>query len=183
MPISGYTSDLPSDILLDSGVLYVGTSVRGVSRGGLSFDPGKSWNNIEFDGKRSDVLGLHRVTKFEPVISGTMLEFDSAELVEYEPGLTSAGTGTVVYTMKDAGTLLASGDYMTDVRLVFERGAQSGAYAAVHFPKALVRKWSVKGVDNDVAEIAVEIVAVLDMSGGQLTDCPYKIELRATLPT
>lgn len=188
-PITGYTSDLPTDVLLDSGVLYVGNQVRGVSRGGLSFDPGVQWRETTFDGKRSPTVGLHRKSGFEPVISGTMLEFGTEELPEYEPGSTSASTGTAgtdqvtTYTPQGADGYVAANSYISNVRLVFERG--NGKFAAVLFSKALVRKWSLKGNDNGEADIAIELVACVDLSvvGAKPSDCPYKIELRDALPT
>lgn len=181
-PITGFSTDLPSDALLDSGVLFVGSNIVGVSRGGLSFDPGRSYKNLDFDGKRSAVKLLDRVEKFDAKISGTMLEFGTEELPYFEPGITNdTGTPTTVYTPKAASTLLVAGDYQTNVRLVFERG--SGKYCAVHFPVALVTQYSVKGTDNDVAEIAITIEARLDITGGAVPGtCPYKIELRDAVP-
>lgn len=185
MPISGYSSDLPSDVLMDSGVLYAGTSILGATRGAPRFDPGKQWSNIEFDGKRSDIAGLHRVDRYESIISCTLIEFDTADLLNLEPGSgAGVGTGTVVHTPKDAGTLLVAGDYISDLRLVFERGSAVASYAVVHFAKALVRRYTIAGNNNDIGLIEAEFQAVLDMSGAnQLTDPPYKIELRDSLPT
>ncbi len=70
-PLTGYTSSLPSDVLLDSGVLYVGATVFGAFAGGLKFDPGVTYRAADFDGKRSPVKGLDRVTMRMPKISGT----------------------------------------------------------------------------------------------------------------
>jgi len=181
MPLTGYSADLPGDVLLDTGVLYVGTAVLGATRGAPRFDPGKQMSNIDFDGKRSDILGLHRVDRFESVISATLIEFDAADIARFEPGVTNAGSGTVVYTPKDAGTLLASGDYITDLRLIFERG--DGKYVAVHFPKALVRRYQPAGNKDDIGLVETEFLAVLDMSTAAISDAPYKIEILAALPT
>lgn len=182
MPITSYSADLPSDCLLDSGVLYVGSNIVGVSRGGLSFDPGRTWRNTEFDGKRSPVKGLDRIAGFASKIAGTMLEFGTEELPQFEPGSTSdSGTPTNTFTPKAAGVVLSSGDYLTNVRLVFERG--NGKYAAVLFAVGLVTEYSLKGQDNSEAEVQITIEARLDITGGAVPGtCPYKIELRDALP-
>ena len=182
MPLSGYSADLPGDILLDTGVLYVGAAVLGATRGAPRFDPGKSFSNIDFDGKRSEIVGLHRVDKWEPVIACTLLEFDAPDLVRFEPGETFSGTTNVIHVPKRAGTLLIGADYITDLRLVFERGAATITYCAIHFPKAFVRRYQVAGNKDDIGLIEAEFLAVLDMTAGNLADAPYKIELRDALP-
>lgn len=183
MPITGYSADLPADVIVDSGVLYVGTAIVGVTRGGLAFDPGKSYRNIPFDGVRSPIKGLDRIEKYDAKLTGTILEFDAEEFVQLEPGSTNdAGTPTTIITMKAASTLLASGDYLTDVRLVMERGG--GGYAAVHFSVGLLTQYSVKTSDNSEAEIAITIEARLDMAVAATPSvCPYKIELRTAVPS
>ena len=86
---SNYTTTLPSDIIVDTGLLYaggtgangtVGSIPIGVSRGGLTFNPGKEVRNVEFDGKRSPVAGLDRVIGYAPAIEGTMIEFATGSL-------------------------------------------------------------------------------------------------------
>lgn len=187
MPITGYSADLPADVLLDSGVLYIGANIVGVSRGGLSFDPGKTYRNIPFDGQRSPVKLLDRIEKYDSKITGTMLEFGTEELPWFEPGsVNDAASPVAVITPKVAGTLLVAGDYQANVRLVFERGGSTGAlplYAAVLFPCALFTQYSVKGSDNNEAEIAITIEARLDVTAPAIcSTAPYKIELRSTLP-
>lgn len=183
MPITGYSADLPGDVLMDSGVLYAGTAILGATRGAPRFDPGKVFSNIDFDGKRSDIMGLDRVDRFDAVISGTLIEFDAADIARFEPGATSSGTGTVIYVPKDAGTLFASGDYITDLRLIFERGVSPATFAAIHFARALCTKWQVAGQKDDIALIEFEFKARLNMGSAAITDAPYTIELRDALPT
>ena len=179
--ITGYSADLPADCLLDSGVLYIGSNIVGVSRGGLQFDPGKTYSQIKFDGQRSPIKGLDRVASYDAKISGTLLEFGTEERPWLEPGSTNdSGTPTDTTTMKAAGVILASGDYQANVRLVFERGG--GKYAAVLFPYALCSQYTLKGNDGDAAEIAVTFEARLSVGAGGTGECPYKIELRDALP-
>jgi hypothetical protein len=187
--ITGYTNALPSDCLLDAGVLFVGANPIGASRGGLKFDPKKMTKQIEFDGKRSDIAGNDRTTKFEASIVGKFFQFNAAQLVELEPDVESASaTGVMTFTPKVAGVLYSQGAYLSNVRLFFERaGSTEDAplYAAAFFPKALCAKYDLVGKDNDEAEISMDFAARLDMSvdGAKINDPPYKIELRTTLPS
>lgn len=181
--ITGYSTDLPDDILLDTGVLFVGSTPVGASRGGLSFEPGRETTNVEFDGKRSDIKGLDRVSRWNSMISGTFIEFDETDIARLEPGSTSAAVGGVTtITPKVAGTLFASGDYLTNVRLVYQRG--NGAYAAVLFASAFAKKWGpMRGQDKGEAEIPVELHARLVVAAnGDVPKCPYVVELRDALP-
>lgn len=181
MPLSGYSADLPADLLMDTGILYAGTTLLGATRGAPRFDPGKEMSNIDFDGKRTDIMGLDRVDRYNSVISATLIEFDAADIARFEPGATNSGTDPVVYVPKDAGTLFASGDYITDLRLIFERGG--GGYACIHFPRAIVQRWQVAGNKNDIGLIECEFKAVLNMGSAAISDPPYNIETRTALPS
>lgn len=190
--LTGYSPNLPNDVLLDSGVLYIGSSAIGATRGGLEFSPDFEIQNVPFDGKQAAIKGLDR--KFfgeDSKISGTLIEFgDSStgsQLAKLEPGGTSASAGSpnvTTYTPNPASEFLASGDYQTNVRLIFERGVLSGTkkYAAVLFAVALVKTWSLKGENKGEATIGFEICARKDMSSGTIADAPYVIEHREALP-
>jgi hypothetical protein len=187
--ITGYTNELPDDCLLDTGVLFVGASPFGASSGGLGFDPGITRKQIEFDGRRSDIAGNDRTIMFAPKITGKFLQFNAAQIVQLEPDVTSASaTGVMTFTPKEAGILDSQRAYIPELRLFFERAGSTESaplYAAVYFPKALVDKYKPTGKDKSEVEIDCEFAARLDMSvnGTKITDPPYKIELRSTLPT
>src|SRR3954469_23376995 len=99
---SAYSSTLPADVLLDSGLLLVNSATPwGVSMGDLSFDPGIERKQVSFDGQRSAIVGLDRTVGFAPKISGTMKELSTARLTGlYEPASTSAGTNPTTITPK-----------------------------------------------------------------------------------
>lgn len=194
-PLTGYTTSLPSDILLDSGVLYVGpagsTSVFGAFQGGLKFDPGVTYRNADFDGKRSPVALLDRVTMRMPKISGTCIQLATGNVAQIEPGaataVTGAWTASTSYAPKAAGTLLVAGDYLSNVRLIFQRGATTtaaGAYVQVRFPSALCTKYDITGQDGAEVAIAIEIEARLDTALSGFTAvgaAPFRIEYLATV--
>ncbi|HWL41026.1 MAG TPA: hypothetical protein VNO75_12395 [Gemmatimonadaceae bacterium] len=183
MPSAYSAAGLPADCLLDSGLLLINSDTPfGVSMGDLGFDPRKEIRQIDFDGKRSDIVGLDRIVGFQPAISGSLKEMNATKLTSfYEPGSTSAEAGGVTtITPRKAGVLLVAGNYLTDVRLVYPRG--SGGYAWIRFPKGLCIKYDVKGKDKEEAIMAIEIVARLDMAVAADTDvAPYVIELAAAL--
>jgi hypothetical protein len=184
-PLTGFTSTFPSDVLVDSGVLYVGATVFGAFQGGLKFDPGIEYLNVTFDGKRSPVRLLDRKSNQMPKISGTVIQLSTTNVTQVEPGasVTASGawTGSTSYLPKRAGTFLVSGDYLTDVRAIWLRG--SGAYVQVRFPAALLTKYDVTSQDGQEVAIALEIEARLDMSvsGANVGDAPYRIEYIASI--
>lgn len=194
--LTGYSINLPSDVLMDSGVLYVGTAIVGVSKGPWQFDPGREIVNSEFDGKHAPIKGLDRLFHGEPVISGTLIQFADSDtggqMAKIEPGSSEADSGSTpnvltTITPKAGGNFFASGDYLTDVRLIFERGIAAAAgtkkYAAIYLPCAIVKKWGpLAGANKDHPTYGVEIAGRKDMGSGTTADAAYKIEFRESLP-
>lgn len=198
---SGYIAGLPADVLLDAGLLKSGSSVIGVTRGGLSFTNEKEWRNVEFDGKRSPVMGLDRVVGCVARLGGVLLELSGATIQKLlghgastnakgAPQLTvaeaaaltvaagAALTSSTVGVPDRASVQLVKGNYVPDLRLVFARGG--GGTATVVFPLALCNKYDVKGQDKSEAEIGFEFESRLDLSASTDTDVlPYTIELAA----
>lgn len=184
-PLTGFTSQFPTDVLVDSGVLYVGATVFGAFQGGLKFDPGIEYLNVNFDGKRSPVRLLDRKGNQMPKITGTVIQMSTTNVTQIEPGATVAAsgawTGSTSYLPKRAGSFLAAGDYLTDVRAIWLRGG--GNYVQVRFPSALLMKYDITSQDGQEVAIALEIEARLDMSvsGANTGDAPYRIEYIASV--
>ena len=184
-PLTGFTPQFPTDVLVDSGVLYVGATVFGAFQGGLKFDPGIEYLNVNFDGKRSPVRLLDRKSNQKPKITGTVIQMSTTNVTQIEPGATVAAsgawTGSTSYLPKRAGSFLVAGDYLTDVRAIWLRGG--GNYVQVRFPSALLMKYDVTSQDGQELAIAIEIEARLDMSvsGANVGDAPYRIEYIAAV--
>lgn len=188
---SGYASGFEGRVLLDTGVLYYkkqggdGNPTKwGVSVGGLTFEPEIEWRHVEFDGRRSEIEGLHRVTNRTGRIKGTFLFEAPKHIPLVEPGATdSTGGGITTWTPKAASTLLtANTDYLQDVRLIATK--PSGTLVEVKFARALVVKWAWQQEDKNEQKLAdVEIVAVLeDGTAASSTDtAPYVYVERATV--
>lgn len=184
-PLTGYTAALPTDVLLDSGVLYVNTTVFGAFQGGLKFDPGNTYRNVEFDGKRSNVGLLDRKMMVAPKISGTVIQLATTNVGQIEPGAsvsaTGAWTGSTSYLQKRSAGLLVAGDYLTNVRAIWLRG--NGSFVQVRFPQSLITKYDITSQDGAEVAIAIEIEARLDMtaSGANVGDVPFRIEYIASV--
>ena len=185
-PLTGFTSSLPTDVVLDSGVLYIGATVLGATKGGLQFDPGSTYRNIEFDGKRSAVKLLDRKMMMAPKLSGTVIELATGNVGRFEPGATvattGAWTGSTSYAPKRAAGLLVAGDYVDSVRAIWLRG--SGGFVQVRFPSALIVKYDITSQDAEEVSIALEIEARLDTSVSGFTnvgDAPFRIEYLASV--
>lgn len=185
--ISSWNGQLPNDVDLDSGVLYIGSSVFSAQEGGLKYDENKTIRQIAFDGQRSPIAGLDRTVEYKPKISGTIIQVPIASLESMNPGMglvTVAGgpSGATQLQSKVAGVLYAAADYLANVKAIWERG--DGTYFQVRFPKAVVVKWDVAGTDKQEAKWNIEIEARLDMtvSGAKVSDPPMVYEYFAPAP-
>jgi hypothetical protein len=184
-PVSGFTDTTPEDVLVDAGLIYVGTPgdegtpmLLGASVDGFTFDPGKEFREMEFDGKRSPVVGGHRVTGYQSVISGTMLEFSDGQIPVYEPGAVVTAGPPILVTPKDAGGFFVEEDYVQNLWLFLQRGVSG--YEKIAFDWALVRKYTLVSKDKDEVKVAVEFLGcVLNTNLGK---CPYKISQETALP-
>jgi len=173
-----------------------------VSRGGLTGTVEVEWHTIDFDGKRSDIVGLDRKTGVVARISGSFLEFGPEDIQVFEAqgtGALSAGSGAPSLTVAaaaalsvaaaagltssaigvpdGAGVLFSRGRYTDDLRLRFLRGG--GGDVRFIFPVALCDKWDLKGKDKSEAEISAQFTARLDYATTPDTDAmPYIQEIR-----
>jgi len=168
---SGYTTSLPTDVILETGLLYVNSVIIGVSRGGLRFNPGITLGNIEYDGKKAPVKGLDRVVNRTPQIVGTFLQAGAANFRQYEPG-----GATPNITPKPQGALFASGDYLVNLDLVYARGG--GGTATVRFASALCVQYEVQGGSDAVGEAEISCTFEARLVHGATPDdtaVPYTI--------
>lgn len=121
MTISGYSANLPADTIFDAGIIMLGSTKLGVTRGAPKFTPNRTYENITFDGKYANLKGLDRPMHGEPSLAFTMLEFGGAstgnQIPKLEPGATLATVaapatpGTLTATGAITGGTLAAGTY------------------------------------------------------------------------
>lgn len=180
---SAYSSALPTDVVLDGGLILLNSATPTlVVRGGLQVNTGTEWRNLEFDGKRSDIVGLDRKTGFAPTIRATVLNlFGSSFYTLFEPGGTSAGSAPVTLTPNPASELLVAGDYQTNVCAAFLQG--DGSYVGLFFPYALAMLEDVRTTDKGEGEATLTIAARLGTAAAaSSTDtAPYSWKFASTL--
>lgn len=174
---SDFNAVLPTNIMRGAGVLVInGTTPFGSTDGGLSFDPGVTWVNRDFDGKTAPVEGQDYIGAWASKISGTVFPMSATKTGStYMPGSasTTVSTLTTITSIGSAQELTVDTHYLADVRLIYP--LVGGGWVWAHFAKALCTKWMIKGAKNNDAKIDIEIEARLD-SGSALGACPYVIE-------
>lgn len=189
MAFPGYPTTFPTDILPNTGAIYIGANgtgnLLGRTRGGIKFDPKRNVEPIKFDGLRAPVRGLHWITDYASMITTKLLQFSSTVFTQLEPGILSAsGTGIVstYYTALGASVPFAAGSYLTDLRAIWKRSDNS--FFQVRFHYALVTKYDLVSKDKDIVEVDTEFAAVIDptqvnpATGVNYTtdDAPYILE-------
>lgn len=177
MSFPGYTK--PTEAMIDAGVLYLrspDTSTligMGPSRGGLTFNPGKEMRNVEFDGKTTEIEGLDRVLRYNSTLSGGLIDFSRKSLGYYEPGSTSADSGSVTRIEPIASTVfLTAGAYLKDVLWISRN--QDNRIKVVGFARALVNEYEVVGEQDNETIANVTIMAKLPSSVTDINQCPYR---------
>jgi hypothetical protein len=195
--------NLPADTLLDSGILSIGATAIGVSRGGLTGTVEPEWHDVDFDGRRTKVVGLDRKVGVVAKFGGTFIQFAQTQILIWEAqkigSLSATGQGSPSLTVAQAAALtvaaaaamtsnvpgvidgaqglFSAGRYLSDLRLTFQRGG--GGDVRMIFPKALCTKYDLKGKDKAEGEVSAEFEARLDMSVAADTDVlPYITEVR-----
>lgn len=157
-PESGFNANTASGVGLH-GVIFIGFTIAtgaytrklGITRGGVGFNPNGEWRNVPYDGQHAPTTALDRRIMSTPEISGTMLEVTNQNLLEIlEPG------GATPSTLKDSGTFLSAGNYLTNVAVAFKRS--DGSFFGYNLPVALVTQYDVQGAGSDgEVEVAITI--------------------------
>src|SRR5690242_1029032 len=189
MPVTELTTwpgaTKPADVALDAGVLYVGDTpvAMGATRGGLTFDPGATTREYDFDGKMTPIAGTERVTDYKAVITGKVISMSSTLLQQLNPGSTKttvAGPPSVdtvapikAGTPLDGTTGQPTSGYLSNVCLI--RRLASGKIEQVIFPVARVTSYKISGTDKSEAEIDLTIQAYLASTETDLTKCPFSM--------
>jgi hypothetical protein len=159
---------------VDAGMLYVGSTPIGwgPSRGGLTFDPGITMREPEYDGKSTPIDGQMRVIEYRSRITGQILDKSAAALGRLLPGYTSDGSTDNVIAPRAARSFISESDTLSDVLLIM-RGSD-GVAAGVWFKKAIVESWTLSGEDNNEGLYDISILALLPDDDG-VNDPPFRL--------
>lgn len=177
MSFPGYTK--PTEAMIDAGVLYLrdpSTSNligMGPSRGGLTFNPNREMRNIEFDGKTSMIDGLDRVLRYNPQLTGGLIDFSRKSLGYYEPGSTSGDSGSSARVSPiNATVFLEAGAYLKDVLWISRN--QDNRIKVVGFPTALVTEYEVVGEQDNETIANLTIEARVPRDATDINVAPYR---------
>jgi hypothetical protein len=170
------------DVIIDSAVLIVNGVHLTISRGGWSFDPGETWDDFTFPGRRMNTQGCRELVSLKPTIKGSAMMTGEAQLAVYRPDGTWSDSETIedvrLFTPNTLRADLTLADYLTDVFCVWKR--QRGDYIAVEFPYAISTSWSIGSQDADEGLIPIVLEAAQNpASGTTKTRIPYRVH---TLP-
>ena len=173
---------LAAELLENPALIYVGTACMGGTRDGVQWDPGTTYADIAIDGMRNPVQGFTRIVGYQAKLTFNLVQLGTAaQILQTEPGASTAtgGTGvTSIVSMKDAGSLLATADYLVDVRAIW--GHSDGKFTAIYMPLAYVSKRGINGGADGEATIPIEIMGCNTVAN--VNKAPYKYELRSALP-
>lgn len=178
MAFPGYTA--PTAFVVDAGVFLVGSTPIGATRGGMQFDPGVVYRHVEFDGKTTDIAGLHRITEYNATMTADMMDLTDAAISRYFPGATSDGSANNLFTMKDARDFLVTGDYLTTLKFVGQQSDGATENLIITFPRALVQINNIRTNDKDESLVNVTFKAVLDVNASNLEAPPFTITKAAS---
>ena len=179
---SGYTAGTRGALLIDVAVLRFdkmggdGNPTKyGLSVGGVTFESGLEWRQPEFDGRRSAIEGLDRVTDRSAVLTGVVLAELPKHIPLIEPGATSASGSapeTTVWTPKVASTLLTPDtDYLQNVTMLWTKS--DATFAGIRMTRALGTFTQIAGDDKNEGKITFRIEARLENgAAASSTDTP-----------
>lgn len=173
MAFPGYSA--PAAIVVDAGVFLVGSTPIGATRGGMTFDPGIEIRHVEFDGKTTDIAGLHRIVEYNSTMTAQILDLSDAAISRYFPGSTSDGSADNLFTMKDARDFWVTGDYLTNLKFVGAQSSGASDSLIITFARAMVTVNSITTNDRDEALVDVVFKAVLDVNATNLEAPPFTI--------
>lgn len=181
---SGYTAATPGAVVYGAGVLLhevVGVNkVLGVTRGGVSFDPGVSMRAFEYDGRSSPAEGDDVVDSYAATLTGTFLEASDDDLALYERGAAWTGTTDKTLTPLPVGTRLAAGNYVKNLRWIGQRG--DGKWEEVLLATALVESYTERSADKNEREFSVTFAGRVPASAASPDVAPYVRRVLATAP-
>lgn len=156
LPIRGEQWD---QIAYTAGVVRIGDTVFGLTRGALRFDPGETWEPLPYDGDFIAPVGVHELTSQKPRFIGAFLPVGERHLARYLPKSTQATSAdTTVVTPAVPGSVLVQADYTLDFSVTWPY--LSGGTITVTFPYAFWQRYEFNPADKNEMLIPCEILAV-----------------------
>lgn len=146
---SGITSSTVNNIISSAGIVYFNIdlsdldagdtadaltagTILGATKGGNTFNPGRTMRHIEADGLLGPTKGFQRRTEVAPVLSVNGLEISAKNIIKAMAGATGVDTtGTTNKWQKITGDEVKPASYIGNVALVTYNQNSSGAIAPI----------------------------------------------------
>lgn len=136
---TGVTAQTVNRLIRDAGIVYfnldltalegtgleaskTGATLLGATRGGNSFNPGRTMRQMEADGLLGPTKGFVRRESVAPVLTVNPVEITSGVVIKALAGATGVDTaGTTDQFQKITGGEVADGSYISNVALITYR--------------------------------------------------------------
>lgn len=183
--IAGVTADTAKHLVFDAGVVYfnidvealedavtedpvttaLATAVKvGATRGGSTFNAGRTLREIEADGLLGPVKGLVRREEVRPLLTVNMLEMSKGNLVKAIAGATEAVAGKFT---KITGGPITDTSYIDNIALLAAYSGSSKPVIVVIFNAMVHDSFDLSFADKDEPVGAVPFVAHFDPADGE----------------
>lgn len=177
---SGISANTPDRLVLDAGELYFNISIAdleatalatalasgtavGATRGGSTFNPGRSLRDIPADGKLGPTKNLIRRQNVAPVLTVNMLELTPENLIKAIAGASGADTGaTTDDYQKITGGPIEAADYITNVALLATYAGTTNPVIIVVENAIVMEAPEIGTVDEDEVVLAVPFAGTFD---------------------
>lgn len=177
---SGLNANTSDRMILDAGEAYfnidisaleatdiatalaAGTSL-GATRGGSTFNPGRSLRDIPADGKLGLVKGLIRRQSVMPVLNVNFIEITPENLTKAIAGATSADTGATTDDMqKISGGEINAAAYLTNVALLATYSGTTNPVMIVVLNPIVMETPEIATVDEDEVVVSAGFTGTFD---------------------
>jgi hypothetical protein len=183
--LSGVGADTSKHLIFDAGVVYaniditaledgtsedpVGDAIEnaikfGATRGGSTFNVGRTLRDVEVDGRLGRVKGLTRRQTVEPVLTVNMLEMTKANLAQAIAGATQTTTGKFT---KITGGPITDDSYLENLALFASYTGSTKPVIVVIFNPMVHDSFDMSFTDDNELVGAVPFLAHFDPADGE----------------
>jgi hypothetical protein len=183
--LSGVHADTAKHLVFDAGALYFNIDVEaledtlgedpvtealaeavrvGATRGGSTFNVGRTLREIEADGLLGPVKGLVRRQEVRPVLTVNMLEISKSNLVKAIAGATATTAGDYA---KITGGPITEDAYIGNIALLTTYSGSAKPIIVVLFNVLVHESFDLSFADEDEPVATVPFVAHFDPADGE----------------
>jgi len=147
----GVSASTPGNMVLDAGVLAVGGTVIGATRGGATFNSNPTWRDPAIDNQPNPAAGTKRVISYAPTLTVVGLEFTDDLLDAAIVGGAATPTEHVV----------ALSDYQT---VTYTAVKGDGSSVTITLTRAICTNPAVAFANEDEGTVSMEFTGHYELS-------------------